>query len=83
VIIKNNSNSFELQSNSKRARIEIDLVNLPRDPCLRKKKIMTTIRVIEIKFEEHMYKKDLVNLIMIFQKDNWEKHGVVLVQHVL
>jgi hypothetical protein len=44
---------------------------------------MTTIRVIEIKFEEHMYKKDLVNLIMIFQKDNWEKHGVVLVQHVL
>jgi hypothetical protein len=31
---------------------------------------MITIRVIEIKSKEHIYKKDLVNLIMIFQKHN-------------
>jgi hypothetical protein len=35
-IIENND-SIKLQSNSKRARIEVDLTNLPTDPCLRKK----------------------------------------------
>jgi hypothetical protein len=34
--------------------------------------------VIEIKFEEHIHKKDIVNLIMIFQKHNLKKHDVVL-----
>jgi hypothetical protein len=33
-----NNDSIELQSNSKRARIEVDLANLPTDPCLQKKK---------------------------------------------
>jgi hypothetical protein len=32
-----NNNSIELQSNSKRARIEVDLANLTTDLCLRKK----------------------------------------------
>jgi hypothetical protein len=32
-----NNDSIELQSNSKRARIEVDLANLAADPCLRKK----------------------------------------------
>jgi hypothetical protein len=31
------NDSIELQSNSKRARIEVDLANLPIDPGLRKK----------------------------------------------
>jgi hypothetical protein len=32
-----NNESIELQSNSKQARIEVDLANLPTDHCLRKK----------------------------------------------
>jgi hypothetical protein len=32
-----NNDSIELQSNSKRARIEVDLANLAAEPCLRKK----------------------------------------------
>jgi hypothetical protein len=32
-----NNDSIELQSNSKRARIEVDLANLTTGPCLRKK----------------------------------------------
>jgi hypothetical protein len=35
--MENNNDSIELQSNSKRARVEVDLANLPIDPCLRKK----------------------------------------------
>jgi hypothetical protein len=35
--MENNNDSIELQSNSKRARVEVDLANLPQDPCLRKK----------------------------------------------
>ena len=31
------NDSIDLQSNSKRARIEVDLANLPGDPCFRKK----------------------------------------------
>jgi hypothetical protein len=52
-----NNDSIEVQSNSKRARIEVDLVDLPNDPCFRKKKFMITILVIETTFEEHIYKK--------------------------
>jgi hypothetical protein len=32
-----NNDSIKLQSNSKRAHIEVDLANLPTDPFLRKK----------------------------------------------
>lgn len=32
-----NNDSIELQSNSKRARIEVNLANLTADPCLKKK----------------------------------------------
>jgi hypothetical protein len=39
--------------------------------------------VIEIKFEEHIHEKDIVNLIMIFQKHNLKKHDFVLIQHGL
>jgi len=40
--------------------------------------------VIETKFEEHIYKKNLVNhLSIIFHKHNLKKHGVVLIQHGL
>jgi hypothetical protein len=35
-IIENND-SIEVQSNSKRTRIEVDLANVPTDPYLRKK----------------------------------------------
>jgi hypothetical protein len=35
-MVKNN-NSINLQSNSKRPRVEVDLANLPGDPCFRKK----------------------------------------------
>jgi hypothetical protein len=38
--------------------------------------------MIEIKSEDHIYEKDLVNqLIMIFQKHNIEKYTVILIQH--
>jgi hypothetical protein len=37
--MKKNNNSIKLQSNSKRPRVEVDLANLPRDHCLRKKKL--------------------------------------------
>jgi hypothetical protein len=43
---------------------------------------MITILIIEIKSKEHIYKKNLVNqLIIIFQKHNIEKHDVNLIQH--
>jgi hypothetical protein len=32
-----NNKSIDVQSNFKRVRIEVDLINLPSDPCLRKK----------------------------------------------
>jgi hypothetical protein len=35
--MENNNDSIELQSNSKRACVKVDLANLPIDPCLRKK----------------------------------------------
>jgi hypothetical protein len=35
--MENNINSIELQSNSKRARVEVDLANQPSNPRLRKK----------------------------------------------
>ena len=35
--MKKNNDSIKLQSNSKRPSVEVDLANLPRDPCLRKK----------------------------------------------
>jgi hypothetical protein len=36
--------------------------------------------MIENKYEEHIYKKDFVNqLIMIFCKHNSETHGVILI----
>jgi hypothetical protein len=35
--MKKNNDSIELESNSKRPRIEVDLTNLPGDPSLRKK----------------------------------------------
>jgi hypothetical protein len=34
--MKNNNDFINLQSNSKRPRVEVDLANLPIDPCLRK-----------------------------------------------
>jgi hypothetical protein len=38
--------------------------------------------MIETKSKEHIYKKKLSNqLTMIFQKQNLEKHGVILIQH--
>jgi hypothetical protein len=43
---------------------------------------MITILVIQTKFKEHIYKKDIVNhLTIIFHKRNLEKHGIVLIQH--
>jgi aryl carrier-like protein len=36
--MENNNNFIELQSNFKGVRVEVDLVNLPTNPCLRKKK---------------------------------------------
>ena len=36
--MEKNNDSIELQSNSKRSHIEVNLVNLPGDPCLRKRK---------------------------------------------
>jgi hypothetical protein len=72
--MKKNNDSIELESNFKRPRIEVDLTNLPGDPNLRKKKCVISILVTEIKYEEHFYKKDLVNpLTMIFQENNLEK----------
>ena len=45
---------------------------------------MITILVTEIKFEERIYKENLVNhLTMIFHKHNLEKYGTVLIQHGL
>jgi hypothetical protein len=35
--VKKINDSIEVESNSKRHRIEVDLANLPRDPNLRKK----------------------------------------------
>jgi hypothetical protein len=55
--MKNNNNSIELQSNFKPARVEVDLANLLIDHCLKKKKIVITISMIETKSEEHIYKK--------------------------
>ena len=45
------NNSIDLQSNSKRPRVEVDLANLPGDPYLRKKKGVIIIIVIETKFK--------------------------------
>jgi hypothetical protein len=76
------NDSIDLQSNSKRPRIEVDLVNLPGDPCFRKKKSVIIILVIEAKFEEHIYKNELVNpLTMIFHEKNLEQQCVILIQH--
>jgi hypothetical protein len=73
--------SIELQSNSKRARIEVNIANLSIDHSLRKK-ILTTILVIETKVEEHIYKKDIVNhLTIIFHKHDLKKHGITLIKH--
>jgi hypothetical protein len=48
--MKNNNDSIELQSNSKRACVEVDCRSL-----LKKKKLIT-ILMIETKSEEHIYK---------------------------
>jgi hypothetical protein len=61
-----NNDSIELQSNSKQACTSINLANLPFDPYLRKKKLLITILVIETTFEEHIYKKVLVNHLINF-----------------
>jgi hypothetical protein len=83
--MENNDESIKFQSNFKRARVEVDLSNLPADPDLRIFFFfffLITILATEIKFEEHIYKKNIVNhLTMIFHKHNLEKHGVVLIQH--
>jgi hypothetical protein len=72
--MKKNNDSIELESNSKRPRVEVDLINLPGDPSLRKKKGVIIILMIKTKYENHFYKKDLVNLlIMTFQEKNLEK----------
>jgi hypothetical protein len=61
-----NNDSIELQSNSKRARIEVNLANLPTEHCLKKKKLIT-ILVVETTFKEHIYKKRLlVNIFNYF-----------------
>jgi hypothetical protein len=79
--MENNDESIKFQSNFKRARVEVDLSNLPADPDLRIY-FLITILATEIKFEERIYKKNIVNhLTMIFHKHNLEKHGVVLIQH--
>jgi hypothetical protein len=49
-----NNESIEVQSNFKRVRIEIDLINLPSDPCLRKKI-----------FDYHPSDRDKVRIILI------------------
>jgi hypothetical protein len=43
---------------------------------------MIIILVIETIFEEHIYKKYLVNhLIIVFRKHNLKKYGIILIQH--
>jgi hypothetical protein len=83
--MENNNDSIELQSNFKHARVEVDLANSPIDPYLRKKKIMIIILMIETNLKKiftKKKKKELSNqLTMIFQKQNLEKHGVILIQH--
>jgi hypothetical protein len=37
--MKKNNDSIEVESNSKRPRVEVNLTNLPGDPSLRKKKV--------------------------------------------
>jgi hypothetical protein len=75
-----NNDSIELQLNSKRVRIEVDLANVSTGPYLRKKKIMITILVTETTFEEHIYKKYLVNhLTIIFHKYNLKNYGIILI----
>jgi hypothetical protein len=49
-----NNESIEVQSNFKRVRIEIDLINLSSDPCLRKKI-----------FDYHPSDRDKVRIILI------------------
>jgi hypothetical protein len=84
--MEKNNDSIDLQSNSKRPRVEVDLANLTEDPCFRKKKkkkkSVIIILVIEIKSKEHIYKNELVNpLTIIFQEKNLEQQYVVLIQH--
>jgi hypothetical protein len=55
---------------------------LAGDPYLRKKNY-DYHPSDRVKFKEHIYKKNLVNLIMIFRKHNLEKHDAVLIQHDL
>jgi hypothetical protein len=50
--MEKNNDSIELQSNSKRPHIEVDLVNLPGNPCLKKKKKNAIIILVtETKFK--------------------------------
>ena len=83
--MEKNNNSIDLQLNSKQLRVEVDLVNLPRDPCFnkkKKKKSVIIILVIETKSEEYIYKNELVNpLTMISQEKNLEQQCVILIQH--
>lgn len=46
-----NNDFIKLQTNSKQTHIELDLVNLPIDSCLRQKFYFITILIINTKFE--------------------------------
>ena len=82
--MKKNNDSIELESNSKQHHVKVNLTNLLRDPSLRKnEKGVIIILMIETKYDEHLYKKELVNpLTMIFQescyKTNCELYLYVL-----
>jgi len=68
------NDSIELQSNSKRARFEVDLANLPTNPGLRKKISDYHPSDRDKIRRAHLQKKKK-------KKKNLQKHGVVLIQH--
>jgi hypothetical protein len=61
-----NNDSIELQSNSKRARIVINLTNLSTDHCLKKKLINYHPSDIDNIHRTYLQKKLLVNIFNYF-----------------
>lgn len=59
--MENNNYFIELKSNSKQAYVKIDLINLLVDEQF----FFITILMMEIKYKEHIYKKDFVNQFLL------------------
>ena len=73
------NDSIDFQSNFKRPCIEVDLANLPRDPCFRKKMCNYHPRDRDQILRAYLQKELINPLTIIFQEKNLEQQCLILI----